>query len=114
MSGDAAVLFHIASVLDWASRGQHYCPDAFSADGFIHCSTSEQLAGVAGRFFRGRDDLVLLSIDADCVTAPVRYENLEGGDERFPHLYGPLNVDAVLAADPLQVDAAGMMSGTST
>jgi uncharacterized protein (DUF952 family) len=45
--------------------------------------------------FRGKADLVLLCIDRKLVVAPIRDENLDGGKDRFPHIYGPVNLDAV-------------------
>ncbi len=46
--------------------------------------------------FRGQKGLVLLCIDTDKVSAEIRYENLEGGQELFPHIYGEINTDAVV------------------
>jgi len=65
---------------------------------------------VANRLFRGHRDLVLLTIDADRVRSPIRYENLEGGTELFPHVYGSLNVDAVIDHVPLQAGQDGTFS----
>ncbi|NPV56617.1 MAG: DUF952 domain-containing protein [Anaerolineae bacterium] len=93
------MIYHIAREDDWQSglMAEQYLPAEFAADGFIHCSTHEQVLRVANRFYRGQSDLVLLEIDPERVEAEVIYENLEGGEERFPHLYGPLNLDAVAA-----------------
>ena len=101
------MLFHIASAADWAKREQTYTPSSFDSDGFIHCSTRSQLEAVASRLFRGRANLLLLTIDPIRVQAQVRYENLEGGDLQFPHIYGPLNTDAVTAVRPLRVSEDG-------
>lgn len=102
-------LYHLATAADWDARDDAYVPAPFAGEGFIHCSTAAQLAGVARRFFRGRERLVLLTIDPDRVTVPIRYENLEGGRESFPHVYGPLNLDAVAGCDVVHVDAAGTL-----
>jgi uncharacterized protein (DUF952 family) len=67
----------------------------FPTDGFIHCSTRDQVIKVANARFRGREGLVLLLIDTDRVGPEIVYENLEGGSELFPHIYGELNTDAV-------------------
>jgi uncharacterized protein (DUF952 family) len=76
--------------------------------GFIHCSLRHQLPAVAGYVYGDCDDeLVLLVIDGARVTAPLRYEAPEPGGEDFPHLYGPLPVDAVTAVVPLARDGAG-------
>lgn len=102
-------LFHIATADDWAAREAHYLPAAFAADGFIHCCTAQQLAGVAARYFRGRGSLVLLTIDAARVEADIRWENTAGGSERFPHLYGSLNVDAVSGCRAASVAGDGRL-----
>ena len=68
-------------------------------EGFIHCSTPQQVAGVLGRYYAAHDgDLVLLTIDPDRLAAPLRWDvaNPATG-EQFPHIYGPLNPDAVVA-----------------
>jgi uncharacterized protein (DUF952 family) len=73
-----------------------YHPEGFNSDGFIHCSERDQVLDVANTFYSGRRDLVLLKIDAQLVSFPIMYEGAVGSDERFPHLYGPLMIDAVV------------------
>ncbi len=102
MRGD--FLFHILKRSEWqaASEKRAYAPLSLSTEGFIHCSTREQLPGSGDRFFRGQRDLVVLRIDPQRIAAPVK---VEAG---FPHIYGPLNLDAVLEVldFPCQVDGA--------
>jgi uncharacterized protein (DUF952 family) len=74
--------------------------------GFIHCSRAEQVAGVAERFYRGQTGLVLLTIDENLVGPEVRYEAVPDSGERFPHVYGPLNTDAVVAVAPFEAPPA--------
>ncbi|PZT76592.1 MULTISPECIES: DUF952 domain-containing protein [unclassified Streptomyces] len=76
-------------------------------EGFIHCSLPHQLPAVAEALYgagsrpaAAEQDLVVLVIDSDRLTAPVRYEPGEPGGEDFPHLYGPLPVDAVVDVRP--------------
>lgn len=77
-----------------SSRGQ-FTPLPFERDGFIHASTREQVLSVAN-FIAPRDgDLVLLEIDTLKVTPKIVYENLEGGERLFPHIYGPIDLDAI-------------------
>ena len=92
-------IFHITTEDGWetARSAGVYRGDALQSEGFIHASTSAQVIEVANRLFNGRRDLLLLRIDADRVAAEIRVENLEGGDEQYPHIYGPLNLDAVTA-----------------
>ena len=79
-------------------------------EGFIHCSTHEQVIQVANARFRGQSGLVLLFIDADKVAAEIIYENLEGGPQLFPHIYGELNVDAVAQVAEFAPDADGFFT----
>ncbi len=60
--------------------------------------------------FQGTSHIVLLEIDPAKVKAEIRYENLEGGQELFPHLYGPLNREAVVAAHPVVADSSGVFA----
>ncbi len=105
-------IFHIASAAAWAAPGGAYTGDTLESEGFIHCSTANQVMGVAHARFRGRRDLVLLCIDPSRVGPEIRYENLEGGDELFPHIYGPLEREAVLEAEPLELRADGRFAAT--
>ena len=92
-------IFHITSraEADEARRAGTYVAASFHRDGFIHCSYALQLARVADANFLGRSDLVLLEIDRDRVGCAVVDENLEGGSDLFPHVYGPLPMSAVTA-----------------
>ncbi|MBV8856955.1 MAG: DUF952 domain-containing protein [Acidobacteria bacterium] len=104
-----AIIFHIAARAEW-DRGEAegaYRTASLAAEGFIHCSTREQVARVAETRFRGRQDLILLSIDSDRVGAEIRYENTEGGRELFPHIYGELNADAVVRAAEIEIPESG-------
>ncbi|KMS83253.1 MULTISPECIES: DUF952 domain-containing protein [Streptomyces] len=68
-------------------------------EGFIHCSTREQLPRVADFLYGGYDgpdELVVLVVDPARVGVPVRYESVEPGGEEFPHVYGPVPVEAVV------------------
>ncbi|MET7693347.1 DUF952 domain-containing protein [Streptomyces sp. NPDC005483] len=69
-------------------------------EGFIHCSTREQLPGTAARFFADVPDLVVLVIDPARLDVPLKYEAPAPGAEAFPHVYGPIPVDAVVDVEP--------------
>lgn len=84
-----------------------YVAASLATEGFIHCSTIAQVIATANRLFKGRHDLVLLAIDDARVAAEIRYENLEGGSERYPHVYGALDVAAVATAHDFMPDADG-------
>ena len=103
-----AIIFHIARSEAWACRaGRSYRPERFPVDGFVHCSTEDQVVRVADIRFRGQKGLVLLCIDTDKVTAEIRYENLEGGRELFPHIYGEINTDEVVQVAEFEPGAEG-------
>jgi len=75
--------------------------------GFIHCSQAEQVAGVHERFYGDvADPLRLLTIDTDLLTSPWQLDPVEGEALPFPHIYGPLNVDAVVSAGPFRASAS--------
>ena len=88
-------IFHIAEPDEWASRDDTYFPVGLAAEGFIHCSTQAQLAEVAARFYPDRDDLVLLTIETEAVSAILRFEDFDDAGEGFPHIYGPIALEAV-------------------
>ncbi len=97
-----ATVFHIAERAAWDPSNGAYAPSDFARDGFVHCSRWEQLFRVAGTRFAGRDDLIVLEIDVSQLDAPVRYEDLADEGETFPHVYGPVPIDAVIGT--LQID----------
>jgi uncharacterized protein (DUF952 family) len=72
-------------------------------DGFIHFSTQAQLPGTLAKHFAGRDDLVLIAIEADALGDALKWEPSRGGD-LFPHLYGALLTSAALWARPLPLE----------
>jgi len=76
--------------LEGAYRG-----DTLDSQGFIHCSTSQQVIRVANALYCAQRGLVLLCIDTIRVQSEIKYENA-GSEELYPHIYGPLNVDAVV------------------
>jgi uncharacterized protein (DUF952 family) len=116
-AGNRAVttIFHITTRQEWekAQREGAYRPASLDDAGFIHFSTSEQVLRVANAFYRGQRDLVLLEVDAARLHADVRYEppaEAPGSAERFPHLYGALNPDAVIRVVSFPPDDDGTWS----
>ncbi len=107
-------ILHIVGKNEWVEavgRGS-YAPDSLVAEGFVHCSTLTQVIATANRFYRGQSGLVVLCIEEDRLRVPLRYEMAaeargEGAGERFPHLYGALNVDAVVRVVELPCEADG-------
>jgi len=74
--------------------------------GFIHCSRPEQILGVANSYFQGTDNLALLWINPQRVESEIRWEVSDG--QVFPHIYGPLNLAAVVAVSELSPDVDGI------
>ena len=104
-------IFHIASAEAWATAqaADAYRGDTLAIEGFIHCSRAEQVERVANAFYAGRTDLVLLRIDRARVTPEVRDEPSDG--DLFPHIYGALNLDAVVEVMPFVPSADGRFVG---
>ncbi|MDX1618823.1 MAG: DUF952 domain-containing protein [Balneolaceae bacterium] len=92
------LIFHLVPKDDWKEHQDSgvYRPDTLEEDGFIHCSTGKQVQQVANRRFPGRDDLLLLIVDVAGLESDVKMETAESGEEAFPHIYGPLNIDAII------------------
>jgi len=111
------MIYHLALESDWthaqAGAGEYRVSTIgrqLDDVGFIHCSFDHQVQKVADAFYRGRTDVVLLSIDDSKLTSPMRKENAEGTTDVFPHVYGPLNVDAVASVRQLGVASDGTLS----
>lgn len=123
-SNVAGVIYHIAARTDWEhalTSGEYTrstVDKTLAEEGFIHASQASQVARTANRFYRGvPGDLVLLVIDTRLLRAEVRYEGAAGGegepDLPFPHIYGPLNTDAVVEARPFAPGAGGTFGFTA-
>lgn len=92
-------IFHITKHEQWekAMLEGVYRGNTLDAQGLIHCSTSQQIIKIANAVFHAQEGLVLLCIATDKVQAEIKYESA-GGEELYPHIYGPLNLDAVVKA----------------
>jgi len=92
------LIYHIATQEEWdrAQEVGEYRGDTLDGEGFIHCSTADQLDEVGEYLFKWVDDLVLLGIDEELVVNEIKYEDA-GNGETYPHIYGPLNIDAILS-----------------
>lgn len=103
------IIYHISNQIEWdqARSAGSYRADSLASEGFIHCSTREQILPAGVRFYKGRQDILLLAIETDLLASAVKYENLEGGENLFPHIYGPLNLDAVRATTPFPPNPDG-------
>lgn len=105
------LIFHITPYDSWASAQIDgiYRGDTLESEGFIHTSTLQQIVRTANKFYHARSGLVLLCIDPLRVQPSIRWE-APGPDvhEVFPHIYGPLNLDAVVKVIPYEPRPDGL------
>lgn len=92
----ADLIYHIATSKDWKETVENgsYRVSSLAIEGFIHCSTAEQLMEVADRWFSGRKDVVVLEIHQDSLPVEVRYELASNG-KAYPHVYGEIPLQAI-------------------
>ena len=112
-------ILHITSRAAWqaAVGAGEYAAPSLDSEGFIHCSTAAQVTPVADAFYRGQKGLVLLFIDEARVKPDVRWEAPAGvpapgisDSDLFPHIYGPLNLEAVSRVMDFPPDSTGKFS----
>ena len=103
-----AFIYHIASIVDWQKAIEQgaYAADLLEKEGFIHASTREQIPGTAKIYFAGRADLVVLEIESAKLVSEIKYEKAPNGLD-FPHIYGPINLEAVSGTQSLSVLDSG-------
>jgi glutathione S-transferase len=104
--------YHLVAVDDYDPDAADYLPAPFAEEGFIHTTkTPALLAEVANRYYRAdRRPYLLLTIDLDRLNVPWRYD---AAGEDYPHLYGPLNRDAVIAIAPMPRAEDGTFLGSA-
>jgi len=97
------MIYHVVTSASWQNALQmgFYEAESLTAEGFIHTSKAEQVAGVLLRYYKGQSDLLLLHIEETKLTAPLKYEMAPSVNEEFPHIYGRLNLDAVIKVENL-------------
>lgn len=108
------LIFHIAVAADWlaAEISGSYTTSTrgvtLEHEGFIHLSRDSQAATVLSKYYADvTDPLTLLTIDTALLTSSWQFDNVPGALRSFPHIYGPLNPNAVVEATPLTKDASG-------
>ena len=104
-----ALIYHICRAEEWAAAeaaGHYDGSSQDRADGFIHFSGRDQVVESAAKHRAGQDGLLLLSVDPGALGDALKWEASRGG-QLFPHLYGPLPLDAVRRAEPLPLGADG-------
>ena len=101
------MIYHIETEELWqrALLDGEYVPESYESDGFIHCSALEQVTDVANRHYHDDHGLVLLCISQKLLDAETLWEPFDG--LYYPHIYGPLNISAVVAAVPFPCERNG-------
>ena len=98
------IIYHVTTEAEWKKardKGVYESP-SLANEGFIHCSQEEQVAGVLERYFTGKTDLVKLVIDTGKLNSQFIYEWSPSTTDTFPHVYGPINLDAVIEVEKLR------------
>jgi uncharacterized protein (DUF952 family) len=92
------IIYHVTTKADWDKAKQQgfYETLSLADEGFIHCSQEHQVAGVLERYFEEQTDLVKLVIDTDQLTSKFVFDWSPSMADTFPHVYGPINLDAVI------------------
>jgi uncharacterized protein (DUF952 family) len=111
------MIYHITSREAWSEARERgdYRAASLDTEGFIHCSTQEQVVPVAERFYQGEGSLLLLVIEPERLTSHLKWEPPAGGTpprgvpegDLFPHIYGPINLEAVIRVYDLQSQPDG-------
>jgi len=111
------LIFHITSRKAWdeAQGRDEYRAESLATEGFIHCSTVSQVLPVAENFYKGQHGLVLLAIEPTLLSSDLKWEPPSGGGpppgvppgDSFPHIYGPINLDAIVKVVDLEEDPQG-------
>lgn len=101
-----ALIYHITTKEDWeaAKKKGFYTAPSLATEGFIHTSEAEQVKGVLQRYYQGKTNLIKLVIDTRKLASDLKYELAPSVNENFPHIYGPINLDAVLEVVELGED----------
>ena len=102
-------IYHICLRTDWesAQKAGVYVGDTFATEGFIHCSSRTQTAPTANSFFAGQSGLVVLEIDPERLDANLVYEDTADAGQDFPHIYGELNLNAIVAVHDFEPGSDG-------
>jgi uncharacterized protein (DUF952 family) len=98
------MIYHYVTGANWkkAQEQGFYANPSLDKEGFIHVSKKEQLAGVLQRYYATTPDLFVLHIDEQKLTAPLKWELSPSINESFPHIFGQLNLDAVVKIERIQ------------
>lgn len=115
------MIYHITTKTEWqtAQANGEYIAPSLQSEGFIHCSTDKQVPHVANAFYRTQNNLVLLKLDENRIKSQVKWEAPAGPpaegikeSDLFPHIYGAINLDAVVSVLDFLPDSTGLFTFT--
>ena len=97
------MIYHVTTTTAWkiAKEKGSYEHPSLSSEGFIHNCSREQLPGVLDRYYKDATHLLLLHIDENLLQSELKYELAPSVNELFPHIFGPINIDAVVNTEPI-------------
>lgn len=100
-------IIHLCTPQEWTDHRQQaeFRDPSLFHEGFIHCSQPEQIIEIANRYYQDRPEMIVLWIDPAKLTSEIRWES--AGNIYYPHIYGPINLDAIEAATPLRIAQDG-------
>jgi len=111
------MIYHITSRTAWSQARQRgdYRADSLNTEGFIHCSTNEQVIPVTEKYYKGQEGLLVLVIEPERLTSSLKWEPPAEGapppgvpeGDLFPHIYGPINLEAIVRVLDLQSQPDG-------
>ena len=92
------MIYHVTNKNEWelALKKGFFDEPSLYTEGFIHNSTESQVNGVLERYYKDQTDLLLLHIDESKLVAELKYELAPSVNELFPHVFGNINLDAVV------------------
>ena len=100
-------IYHLVPRATWENAPSGpYRAASLESEGFIHCSYRGQVAGSANKFYSDESEMLLLAIDPDLLNSELRDEEGRPG-ELFPHVYGPINREAIAEVIPLKRGSDG-------
>ncbi len=92
------MIYHITTQQNWenAQKNSFYTAESLQIEGFIHCSTHAQVGATLERFFKNVENVIVLEMDEQKLISPLKYERATDIDQDFPHIFGNINLDAVI------------------
>jgi uncharacterized protein (DUF952 family) len=99
------IIYHIVTLSEWEMQKHQvlYSHPSLAIEGFIHCSTAEQLTATINRYYTNEEKVMVLHIDTTKVLVEIKYEVAPSVNQLFPHIYGELNLDAVVKVEEVIV-----------